>query len=276
VAGSFSWDASSNTVKFTPSDQLVSLMDYTVTIGTGIKDLAGNNMERMVVTSMAIADTVGPVVGRVSFDGRGYVEGDVIAANAVITADINDPGGLNYSKLYLKFGPNVVKSKSDFKSQDAYAGNQLRYQVSPALAAGDYTVAIEVYDAAGNLSTWEGKVKVYGGEVNLVPGTSVITTPSIISASSSAQAAATGGLKVTMAYNLTTDGEIDIYIYSPDGRLVSGNKYVKGTMGGQAGYNAVDWGLKDVSGNPVGNGVYAFRVINKGRVLGTGYIVVIE
>ena len=48
------------------------------------------------------------------------------------------------------------------------------------------------------------------------------------------------------------------------------------TMGGLAGYNAVAWDGKDNGGNAVANGVYTFRIINNGRMLGKGYIIVYE
>jgi len=273
VEGKISWDGSTNTVVFTPSKPFGSLAGYTVMVKKGIKDLAGNSLEADYRGSFSTVDVSGPVIQKVKFDGRNYLEGDVISPTAVISAEVLDASGLNYNEISLKMGERAV-TRSDFKATDAYSGNQLRYEISPALGEGSYVITIEAQDMRGNVGRWEGKVRVYGGEAEIVPGTQVFAVPSRISPMKAMQAGEE--VKVTMVYNLTTAADIDLHIYGPEGRLVWGRRYSRGTEGGMAGYNAVSWSGRDLSGKVVGNGLYVFKVIRGGRAIGQGVIVVLD
>jgi hypothetical protein len=76
---------------------------------------------------------------------------------------------------------------------------------------------------------------------------------------------------------LNKDADITIYVYGPAGVVSWTRKYPAGTMGGQAGYNMVEFsGISDVSGAPLANGIYVFKIIHQNKVRGTGYIVVYE
>jgi flagellar hook assembly protein FlgD len=83
-------------------------------------------------------------------------------------------------------------------------------------------------------------------------------------------------VKVTMVYHLTTPADISIYLYGPEGRVVWGRRFAAGTMGGLAGYNAVSWDGRDMSGQVVGNGLYVFKIISGTRAIGQGVIVVLD
>jgi hypothetical protein len=142
----------------------------------------------------------------------------------------------------------------------------------PELANGNYGITIEVFDVNGNRGSWTGKVRVFAGEADLVPSTAPFATPVSISP---LQAQAAGQpVKVTMVYNLTAPADIDLQIYSQAGPLVWARRFPRNTAGGMAGYNAVDWDGRDAWGRSVGNGVYAFRIVRSGKVLGTNFIIV--
>jgi flagellar hook assembly protein FlgD len=140
----------------------------------------------------------------------------------------------------------------------------------PAIATSDCVVTIEAYDALGNIGTWEGAVTTssVSAQVELVPGTRAFATPAQFKPRSADNA--------TIVYTLTRSADIDLQIYGADGRVVWGRRYSSGATGGRVGYNEVTWDGRDTSGGNVGNGVYAFRIISGGRVLGTGYIIVLE
>jgi len=273
VSGSLRWEESSNTAYFTPAESFASGGEYTLTVKTGITDLAGNHLLAGYTSGFMAMDVSGPAIGEVKFDGRNYLENDVISPTAVISAEVLDASGLNYNEISLKMGPRTV-TRSDFKATDVYSGNQLQYEISPALGEGSYMITIEAQDMRGNVGRWEGKVRVYGGEAEIVPGTQVFAVPSRISPMKAMQAGEE--VKVTMVYNLTSAADIDLHIYGPEGRLVWGRRYNRGTMGGQAGYNAVSWSGRDLSGKVVGNGLYVFKVIRGGRAIGQGVIVVLD
>jgi flagellar hook assembly protein FlgD len=81
---------------------------------------------------------------------------------------------------------------------------------------------------------------------------------------------------VTLVYTLTAPANIDVQVYGPEGRAVWGRRYAAGVAGGRVGYNTVAWDGRDTSGQYIGNGLYVYRIISGGRVLGTGYIIVLE
>jgi hypothetical protein len=65
VAGAVNYDASSDTVTFTPSNNLAPSTTYTMTISTGAKDLAGNPLANNFVstfTTGTVANTTAPTV----------------------------------------------------------------------------------------------------------------------------------------------------------------------------------------------------------------------
>ena len=66
------------------------------------------------------------------------------------------------------------------------------------------------------------------------------------------------------------------YIFDIRGVLIKKTNYPSGSMGGKAGYDEVTWDGKDDFGSTVGNGIYPFRIVAGGRVLGRGKIAVLE
>lgn len=274
VPGSFRWDSSTSTANFIPASPLLSLQEYTVNIRNGITDLSGLHLKNPVTSMLIIADTTGPEVKHVWFDGRGFVDNDVISPSALITAEISDPSGLDYSAMAMSFGNVMTVDKSGFfGASDTYSGNRLSYGISPPLPEGSYVLTIEAYDLRGNMSTWNGRVRVFSGETQIVPGTIPFVSPASISPLKTSAAGAPA--QATMVYQLTMPGNIDLQIQGISG-MVWARRYAANKMGGLAGYNAVAWDGKDNSGNATANGVYTFRIINNGRLLGKGYIIVYE
>jgi len=61
------------------------------------------------------------------------------------------------------------------------------------------------------------------------------------------------------------------------GEMVWTRHFSAGEMGGQAGYNAVAFnGISDISGLPLGNGIYVYKIVAEGRVIGKGHIVIYD
>jgi hypothetical protein len=271
LPGSIVWDTDSNTAYFRPGAAFDSFSGYTVIVRTGVMDLAGLEMLREYRTTFVTADSLGPEIRKVKFDGRGYVENDVIAADALISAEVYDPVGLNYDYLSLQIGRAQTADKSKLKAQDVYRDGRLIYQITPAIGDGTHLITIEAADARNNRGTWTGKVRVYSGEVILVPGTVAFAAPATISPlKSQAQGEEA---RATMVYNLTGRADIDLQLYGPTG-VVWSRRYAAGTNGGLAGYNAVVWNGLDARSQPVSNGLYTFRVVRGGKSLGVGYIIV--
>ncbi len=73
TTGSFSW--SNNNLMFTPDNPLVANTQYSVTIGTGAKDLAGNHLAGEVQTSFMTGDSSSPGLVEVWMMGRSVMSG---------------------------------------------------------------------------------------------------------------------------------------------------------------------------------------------------------
>ncbi|HVN67272.1 MAG TPA: Ig-like domain-containing protein [Candidatus Sulfotelmatobacter sp.] len=269
--GQVRWDSAANMATFRPTNELVSMTNFTVIIKTGVTDLAGNEMLREYRTTFVTADMLGPQISNVKFDGRGYVPDDVISPTALISAEVSDPAGLNYNYLNLKLGPSLTIKRTDLKAQDIYGSGVLAYQIAPAIGEGTYQITIEVADARNKKGHWTGRVRIYSGDVALVPGTVVFAAPGTVSPLK--DLAAGQEIKVNMVYNLTGSADIDLQIYGPTG-LIWARRYAGGTPGGLAGYNVVAWSGRDARGQLASNGLYSFRIVRGGKTLGTGYIVV--
>nr|MCU0641200.1 Ig-like domain-containing protein [Candidatus Margulisiibacteriota bacterium] len=104
VACDINYEAEINTAYLLPQADLLSYSGYTVVVRTGVTDLWENHLEREYRTTFVTADTAGPAIEKVKFDGRGYVENDVIASDALVSAEVTDSVGVNYNYLKLKLG----------------------------------------------------------------------------------------------------------------------------------------------------------------------------
>jgi hypothetical protein len=269
VSGRFSWDSSTSTAKFFPDSPLQPLAEYTVSVRAGITDLAGYHLKKNYSSLIIIADMTGPTISHVWFDGRGFVDNDIISP----TAEISDPSGLDYGAMTMNVGNIRVINRNSFRALDTYSGTRLTYKIYPSLPEGSYTMTIEAYDTRGNASDWQGHVRVFSGETQIVPGTIPFASPASFSPLKAAAAGTDNN--VTMVYQLTTPGNIDLQIQGITG-MAWARRYAANTMGGYAGYNAVAWDGKDNGGMSVANGVYTFRIINNGRLLGKGFIIVFQ
>jgi flagellar hook assembly protein FlgD len=80
----------------------------------------------------------------------------------------------------------------------------------------------------------------------------------------------------TVSYTLAVDGTTSLYIFDMQAKLIWKRDYASGSMGGKAGYNEVTWDGRDDFSTQVGNGIYPFRIVSNGKVIGKGKIAVIE
>jgi hypothetical protein len=73
ATGNFSWG--NNNLVFTPDNPLAANTQYTLTIGTGAKDLAGNHLASEVQVSFATGDSSSPGLVEVWMMGRSVMSG---------------------------------------------------------------------------------------------------------------------------------------------------------------------------------------------------------
>ncbi|MFA5114423.1 MAG: hypothetical protein WC529_09085, partial [Candidatus Margulisiibacteriota bacterium] len=78
-----------------------------------------------------------------------------------------------------------------------------------------------------------------------------------------------------LAYNLTKDAQVSIYLISGSGHQVITRLYLPGTNGGKAGFNQVRIeAVRDDTGTGLANGIYVIRVIGDYNPIGKAYLVV--
>ena len=79
-----------------------------------------------------------------------------------------------------------------------------------------------------------------------------------------------------IAYTLSKEVDIKLYIYDLTGRLIYQRLYPAGTIGGKAGYNEVFFsGVSDL-GEAVSNGVCLYAIVAENKVLARGAISVLD
>jgi hypothetical protein len=85
------------------------------------------------------------------------------------------------------------------------------------------------------------------------------------------------GQGTTIAYNLTEDADINIYIFNIGGSLVYHQVYPAGTSGGHSGYNAVFYdGKVQLTKEPLALGIYTYKITAGIKMLAQGRVVVIN
>jgi|GEM_PF-1335880 len=271
ITGRFSWSSDGRTLTLTPDTVLRGDAAYTVRIGVGARDRAGNPLKSEKVSAFRTAapvETVPPTV-IIKIKGTALKSGDYIPAQPSIEVSANDnfqivPAGVNL------FVDNSRITAAAFRAL-SIASVEVMYAV-PAyepLAVGAHSIKVVAIDAAGNITTKEVtnlKVVDEGEELKL---DYVISYPMTFKPGK--------GEISAFSYILNKDADITIYVYGPAGEISWTRKYPAGTMGGQAGYNMVEFsGISDISGSPLANGIYVFKIIHQNQVKGTGYIVVYE
>ncbi|MBN2057373.1 MAG: hypothetical protein JW782_01070 [Candidatus Saganbacteria bacterium] len=80
-----------------------------------------------------------------------------------------------------------------------------------------------------------------------------------------------------IAYSLSADKPIDIYVYDVRGmKVVYHRKFSAGSAGGQYGYNEIFWdGTSDLGGK-IPNGSYVVQAFSNGKMIGQTYFVVVD
>jgi parallel beta-helix repeat protein len=268
VPGAFSFTDGDRTMVFDPVGSFEVDTLYTVYISTDVVDSKGNPLPSQYQFSFSTGvlsyDVEGPTISHVSFNGVGYISGDVVGPTPLIEADIVDNvggEGVTYEGITISFGSYII---SDI---DSYDGTHVSHRVSSPLGAGLHAVSIEAQDRVGNNAVpFSGTVRVGSGQAQVFGP--VMTYPTPFKPLS--------GGNATIAYMLTDDARVTIYLYDISGRVVYTGKFGPGSNGGRAGYNAVEWnGISDLGG-VVGNGIYVFKITSGKKEIGSGKMVVYE
>lgn len=267
AAGAFSWSSDGQTLTFTPAAILARSGSYTVAIGAGAVDLIGNSLAPFSSTFTTVA---GKLAASLKANNSDLRSGDYVMKRPTFKANITDDVSLEASSLKMHLDGALVNPYVVANSDRDYT---LIFQ--PAGELEDETVMVHSISVEAN--------DIEGGSLN-----KVVTGLKVVAAGSST--ALVGAVSIypttysiardvttTVAYNLNQDADVNLIIFGPAGEPVWNRRYATGTNGGMAGYNAIAFnGLSDTSGLALGNGIYVFRIMAGGKVIGKGHIVIYD
>ena len=87
----------------------------------------------------------------------------------------------------------------------------------------------------------------------------------------------TKNLTTAIAYNLSSDANVTVYIFNSLGQQIWKRDYAAGeTPGGSFGYNEISWDGRTNGGSLVSNDIYFCVVTADNRILGRGKIAVLK
>ena len=269
VSGDFSWSDDLKTATFTPQTSLSQGASYTVSIGTGARDVLENPLASAYTFSFTvkILDPEAPHI-YIQIRDTTVKDGDYIPKRPTFKAIISDNIGIDSDsiKFYLDDEEVPITSINAITSVNI----EVAYTPDENLegeAIRTHKVKVQAADLAGNSTIKEVKeLKVSYEDTKVIGPIMIYPTPF----------SPRRDKIVKIVYNLTADGDVTTYNISTDGRIVWTHKSISGTEGGKAGYNELEWdGLTDF-GHIIGNGIYPIKIVSKGKVKASGKMVVFE
>ncbi len=168
VSGVVAYNATSNTLTFTPDQNLTSSITYTASIATSVKDLAGNALataKTWSFTTGTTADTTAPTVSTVSPANAATA----VALNSTITATFDkdmDPATISTSSVTISSSLGALAGTVSYSSKTV--------TFTPTnLLANNYTytatISTTVKDTSGNNMaanySWSFTTKAYSASV---------------------------------------------------------------------------------------------------------------
>ncbi|MFC1540654.1 hypothetical protein ACFL4J_01290 [Candidatus Margulisiibacteriota bacterium] len=210
-------------------------------------------------------DTNPPVISQVLVDGREVRADDYVAADAEVTATVTDETAMSLANSYVAAGSeqtafNALSGDSSYVTSSGALTWKLNISTD-----GDHSLSIFAEDTSGNTSSHEVSVKVDTGSVKVL---SAYAYPNPYDPSA-------GNAK--LAYMLSKDANITIYIFNAINQPVWKRNYLSGADGGHAGYNEVLWNGVSDFGQVVGNDIYFVRLVADGKkVIGRIKVAVVQ
>lgn len=266
LTGESSYIAQTGLLTYKPS---VSLGSGRHSVNVTAFDTLGNSSNyqtTFLVTTESPTVVAGqPLILRLSFDGRSIVSGDYVPADAVITAAITSETSIDIQASSIEVNSSVLQfsALTGNSTYDAATGN-LVYDPETNFPAGINTLTIRVINQVGTASARSINFKV-AGDTSLVGP--VLNNPNPFNPNNES---------TEIAYYLTTDSNVTVYIFNALGQLVYRQDYVSGATGGQAGYNEISWTGKSFAGYVLGNDIYFLRLVAGGKVIGRGKIAILK
>jgi photosystem II stability/assembly factor-like uncharacterized protein len=238
-------------------------------IGTGYSN---------VISSETGFELLGPRISNMKINGLRVFNMDIIRPRSYITADLSDeatppqvPTPIDKNTVAIRFGSNYLVRGSEIDSfyfATSEGVYKLEHLLKAPLGAGTYEFTVTASDEYGNPGSSDIMiVRVMAGVVQMIGPTLVSPVPFSPMRNSE---------EATISYTLSVDAPVSIYMYNLDGRVVLTRKFASGLMGGRAGYNSFNWDGRTDFGGIAGNGIYVYKIVSKGKLVGTGKLVVYD
>jgi len=224
--------------------------------------------------------TGGPTVSDVKFNDWSYYPSDFhfepISPSTNIKAHVSDEAGISTVESFgitlinydspQDWGTREISGADDFVFTVGSTEGNIDVDVSPDILPGRYYMYVYAKDIFGNFGAWVGGAQVNYGETKVIG--EVLSYPTVFKPLTEGSA--------TIAYNLSRNADVSIFLYDVSGQVVLTKKFASGYMGGRAGYNQFEWsGVSDFGGY-IGNGIYVIKITSGNKVIGTGKIVVFD
>jgi hypothetical protein len=219
-------------------------------------------------------DTTPPTISEFLINKKSRVPKDAISASVEVDATITDNISDNIGLVVLVIswlgtsgieGAGVEANGIQFFNKST---GHFRYVSPRPIPAGSYDFTLQAEDKSGN-STFESITPLY---VN--PSDRVEIIGPVVNCPNPFQPLK--GVETSIAYNLTVDATITLYLFDIRGSAIWKRTYLAGYEGGMAGYNEVTFNGFSDFGEVLGNGVYLLRIVCNGKVIGNGRITVLD
>lgn len=225
-------------------------------------------------------DTTPPTISDFLINKKRRLPKDTISASveveATITDDITDNIGL-VVLIISWLGPAGVEGAAAssvrvsspnpavFFDRDT---GKFRYVSPKPIPTGSYDFILQAEDKSGN-STFESVTPLYVNPPDKVEIIGpVVNYPNPFKPLK--------GEETSLAYNLSVDATLTLYLFDITGSAVWKRTYLAGYEGGMAGYNEVTFNGFSDFGEVLGNGIYLLRIVHSGKVIGNGRITVLD
>lgn len=231
----------------------------------GGPDEAGSTLHAQVV----YVDTTAPTISDLHLNGRKRFSEDIISPVVRVQATILDDETENVERIEVYFDDLLQFSCSRDNWKGAYDQESGKFERTLApLKTGEHSFKIIAYDCSGNQAQETiSPLHVYDPNDKRVIG-SPVNHPNPFQPLK--------GEKTHIAYVLTTDMDITLYIHDIRGSVVWKRTYPAFEEGGKAGYNEILWSGATDFGPVLGNGIYIFKMVNDKKIIGRGKITILD
>ena len=208
-----------------------------------------------------------PYVNNLKFDGRTIHSGDYVSPTAVITALVTDTAsGIDTatSSIEIDGVGTILASLSGSSSYNVNTGDLVYVSPTP-FSNGSHTLTISARNISGVVATLTLNFNIDKGETRVTSAVLIYPNPFNPNKGPS-----------LIAYQLTKDTKVTIYILNSLAQIVWKREFLSGTEGGHIGYNAIQWDGQTDFGAIASNDIYLVRLVADGKVIGKGRIAVLK